>query len=362
MLRLLSALALAGLAGAQGAAGCVVQEDLCGHPWDPCPVVNPDGTSNGVCWGKCVPHVPSDFAHPMLLWMGPEESEPSCEDLVADNPFTGEPEPIAPSTFVTLRSIQPGETVCGECSCGEGDCSLPQMVAANSLSSCEQIPEATNTPFNPPPSWGGGCISPGTVPSSQVGSIWIGPVIESYCKPRVREVPPIPEGPSQVVVVCAGGVAPAFCPGPGDPCMLNQQEAHLPPGWRYCVVAQDQGVLDCHPPASPGKPPLFSERFLFYQRDLSDSKNCEPCGCASDGLNRCEARVSAYADGACSDSALIGTAEVARGAEDTCLHVEPGPALGSLSAEWVAREDPQCTPFGGQPRPRTVCCLPEPEE
>ncbi|WP_437650084.1 hypothetical protein [Sorangium sp. So ce362] len=77
---------------------------------------------------------------------------------------------------------------------------------------------------------------------------------------------------------------------------------------------------------------------------------------------RCEVRVSAYADRACSDSALIGTAEVAGGEGDACLHVEPGPALGSLSAEWEVSELPDCTPFGGAPHPITVCCLPEPEE
>ncbi|XXX73172.1 hypothetical protein WMF30_36540 [Sorangium sp. So ce134] len=358
----MSALALAGLGGALGAAGC--GDDECGgpEPWDRCPVVNPDGTSNGYCAGKCVPLAAGDFSKPLLLWMGPEESEPSCEDLVANDPDTGEPESFAPVTSRRLRLLRPGEEVCGDCVCGFPHCELPQTVAANSLSSCEQTPEATNTPFNPPAEWGGGCVSPGTVPSSQVGSIWIGPVTQSLCTPSVDDVPPVPEGSPHVAVACSGRVdTGGLCPDYLDDCMVNQQEAHVPPEWRYCVVAQFTGLQDCEPPAAPGEPPVFSERFLMYKRDLSDPQNCEPCVCVTTTPGQCEARVSAYADRHCSDSALIGRAEVVLGEGDACLQFEPGPALGSFRAEWEVAKYPGCTPIGGEPHPTVVCCLPEPE-
>ncbi|WP_437950170.1 hypothetical protein WME98_04650 [Sorangium sp. So ce296] len=364
LLRSLGALALAGLAGTLGAGGCGDDDwPSCGQLWNPCPVVNPDGTSNGVCWGKCVPRVglPS-FSDPLLFWIGPEESEPSCEDLVADDPRTGEPQSFVPYTYARLRSVEPGQKVCGNCVCDRGACGLPRTVAANSSSSCQQTPEATNTPFNPPRNWDGRCTSPGTVPSSQVGSIWIGPISESSCEPRVQDAPPVPEGPSQVAVACLGGVIDNYCPNFVDSCMLNQQEAHVSPEWRYCTVAEEPGVRNCEAPAAPGDPPQFSDRLLFYERDFSDPRNCAPCGCVTTTPGRCDARVSAYADRACSDSALLGTAEVAGGEGDACLYVERGPALGSLSAEWEVSELPGCTPFGGEPHPRTVCCLPEPEE
>ncbi|WP_437619011.1 hypothetical protein [Sorangium sp. So ce1151] len=252
--------------------------------------------------------------------------------------------------------------VCADCACDFARCSLPQTVAANSRSSCEQIPEAMNTPFNPHPGWGGSCLSPGTVPSSQVGSIWIGSVTRGGCKPRVHDALPVPEGPSQVGLACHGSVVDNQCPSRFTSCMLNQQETHVPPGWRYCVVAQTAGIQDCHPPAPPGEPPLFSERFLFYRGDLSDVRNCEPCACVTTKPGRCEARVSAYADSACSDSALIGTEEMVLDGEDACLQFDPGPTLGSLSAEWELREYPSCTAVGGGPHPAVVCCLPEAEE
>ncbi|MGK4003333.1 hypothetical protein WMF31_11960 [Sorangium sp. So ce1036] len=359
LLCLLSALALVGIVAAGGCGS----EEPCGKPWDPCPVVNPDGTSNGVCWGKCVfPDGPGFFSPPLLLWMGPEESEPSCTDLMADDPDTGEPQSFVPVTFTKLRSSRPSEEFCGECNCRVTSCGLPRTVAANSLWSCAQIPEATNTPFNPPHNWNGRCTSPGTVPSSRVGSIWIGPMLESFCEPIVRHGPPSQEGPAQVAVACLGTVVDRLCPNRFDACMLNQQEAHVPPGWRYCVVAQVEGDQGCHPPAPPGERPMFSEKFLFYKRDPSDPQNCEPCGCVTTTPGRCAARVSAYADSACSDSALIGTAEVALGEGNACVPLDPGPALGSLSAEWVVKEDPHCTPVGGKPKPTVVCCLPEPEE
>ncbi len=143
-------------------------------------------------------------------------------------------------------------------------------------------------------------------------------------------------------------------------CLLDQEEANLAPGWRYCIVSQDDGDRSCHQPMPPGEPPSYSEKFTFYRRDEAGPR-CDPCICLPSVPAVCEAKVSAYSDRECSDGALIGTEEMAIGTGESCLHLRPGPALGSISAEWTLRELGVCRPKGGGPRPITVCCLPESE-
>ncbi|WP_438004064.1 hypothetical protein WME89_35220 [Sorangium sp. So ce321] len=356
-LRSLSALSLAGMSGVLAAGACKTGEQTCGEPWSLCPVVNDDGTSNGVCSGKCVIQELAFFTEPLLLWMGPEESEPSCEELVWLNPDTGDTEQIAPTTSFLLQSMPPGEELCPECACTGPDCVLPRMVEANSLSSCERTTTATYTPFDPPADWRGACVSPGTVPSEQVRSIWTGSATEAPCTPTTVDRPP-PEGPLRLAVACRGIVAESRCPGFTELCMVHQQEAHVPPGWRYCI-AGNGGDQSCYPPAEPGGAPTFSDKLTFYRRD-ADRADCQPCACLPSTPSRCEARVSAYADRACSESALIGADEVVAGEGDGCLQFDAGPSLGSMRAEWVVNEPGSCIPVGGGPRPITVCCLPDP--
>ncbi|AUX45282.1 hypothetical protein SOCE26_067630 [Sorangium cellulosum] len=357
ILRSLSALALAGLGGMVTAGACITDEEPCGKPWNLCPVVNEDGTSNGVCSGKCVMQELAFFSEPLLLWMGSEESEPSCEDLVFVNPETGDTESIAPTTSFLLQSAPAGEAVCPECACIGPDCVLPRMVAANSLSACEQTTAATSTPFNPPPDWRGACVSPGTVPSERVRSIWTGPATEAPCTATTFDLPP-PETPSQIAVACRGIVAENQCPELTDLCLVHQQEANLPPGWRYCIVGSG-GDQSCYPPAPPGDSPTFSDKITLISRDANGA-DCEPCICLPGTPSRCQARVNAYADRACSEDALIGTAETSVGQGDGCLQFDAGPALGSIRAEWEVNEPGSCIPAGGEPKPTTVCCLPEP--
>jgi hypothetical protein len=359
LLRSLSALSLAGLSGALAAGACTPREEACGDPWNLCPVVNDDGTSNGVCSGKCVLQELAFFTEPLLLWMGPDESEPACEELVFVNPRSGKAETVAPTTAFLLQSNRPGGEACPECACIGPDCVLPREVAANSLSSCEQAPPATYMPFNPPAEWRGACVSPGTVPSEQVRSIWTGPATEASCTPTTFERPP-PEGPLQIAVACRGIVAESRCPAFTDLCMVNQEEANVPPGWRYCIVGNG-GDQSCYAPSKPGEAPRFSDKLTFYRRGV-DELECAPCACLPGAPSRCEARVSAYTDRICSDSALIGAEEVVAGEGDGCLQFDAGPALGSIRAEWMVNEPGSCIPTGGGPRAITVCCLPEPEE
>lgn len=356
LLRSMRALWLASLGGVLSAGACKTGDEACGEPWNLCPVVNDDGTSNGVCAGKCVIQELAFFTEPLLLWTGPEESEPSCEELVWINPETGRTESIAPTTSFLLQSISPGDGACPECACRGPECVLPRTAAATSLSSCERTPPATYTPFDPPANWRGACISPGTVPSEQVRSLWTGPVTEAPCTPTTLDRPR-PEGPLQMAVACRGIVAESRCPEFTDLCMVRQQEANLPPGWRYCI-AGNGGDQSCYPPAERGEAPRFSDKLTFYSRDM-DSTDCQPCACLPSSTSRCEARVSAYTDRSCGDSALIGAEEVA-GEGDGCLQFDAGPALGSIRAEWVVNEPGSCIPVGGGPRPITVCCLPEP--
>ncbi|WP_437670314.1 hypothetical protein [Sorangium sp. So ce131] len=360
LLRVLSALSLAGLGGAMGAGGCGGTERPCGwSSGDLCTITNEDGTSNGVCAGKCVAQPKSSFYGPLLLWIGdPDEPEPACEDLVGLDLQRGDMQKIAPTRSFRLRSMLPGDDPCPQCICSVPSCYMPEIVAAHSDASCENTPAATLRPFNPPRVWQGECTSPGIVPPEQFSAIWIAPARDGSCTPSMQDGPSPPKGPAKIAVACSGAVIGNWCPLPAELCMVNQQEANVPPGWRYCMVG-DEGSHECHPPAGPGERPTFSDKLIFYEQDIE--RSCEPCVCVPTGPPReCVARVSAYSDRVCSEGALLGATRVTAGETDRCLHPENGAALGSIRADWEVNEFGLCLPAGGEPRPTTVCCLPEP--
>ncbi|WP_437303261.1 hypothetical protein [Sorangium sp. So ce388] len=361
LLRASITLSLGGLGGALVAGGCGSAEPPCGEPWNPCLITNEDGTSNGVCGGQCVIQPMDSFYKPMLLWIGdPDDPEPACEDLTGVNLQSHDTEEIAPTRSFRFRSLLPGDEPCPTCKCSVPYCSMPEIVAAHSDASCENTPAATLRPFNPPRNWQGECTSPGTVPAEEFSAIWIAPGPDGWCTPSTVGEPSPPKSPAKIAVACSGVVTSNRCPEIGDVCMVNQQETNVPPGWRYCMVARYDGISECYPPAGPGERLRFSDKLTFYDRDLE--RSCAPCVCVPSRTPReCVARVSAYSDRACSEGALLGTTTVTAGGAYDCLRPEEdGAALGSIRAEWDVNELGQCDPAGGEPRPTTVCCLPEP--
>ncbi|WP_437708604.1 hypothetical protein WMF45_30635 [Sorangium sp. So ce448] len=362
LLRALISLSLGGLGGVLVMGGCGSAEPPCGLPGNLCHITNEDGTSNGVCAGRCVIRPMVGFYDPVLLWIGdPDEPEPSCGDLTGYDLQRRDTQKIAPTVFSRLRSLRPGEEPCPKCGCSVPLCYMPELVAAHSHASCENTPAETLRPFNPPRNWRGECTSPGTVPADEFSAIWIAPGPDGSCTPFTVDEPSPPAGPAKIAIACSGGVANFECPVGGDVCLLNQQEANVPPGWRYCMIGLE-GDRGCYPPAAPGERPVFSEKFIFYNRDLT--RSCEPCVCVPSRTPReCVARVSAYSDRACSEDALLGTTTVTAGEVDRCLlPEEDGAALGSIRAELEVNHVGFCDPAGGEARPTTVCCLPEPEE
>ncbi|WP_437924106.1 hypothetical protein WMF37_34390 [Sorangium sp. So ce291] len=362
LLRASITLSLGGMGGALVAGGCGSAEPPCGEAWNPCLITNEDGTSNGVCAGKCVIQPMDSFYNPMLLWIGdPDDPEPACEDLTGFDLQSRDTEEIAPRRSFRFRSLLPGDEPCPTCSCSVPSCSMPEIVAAHSHASCENTPAATLRPFNPPRVWNGECTSPGTVPADEFSAIWIAPGPDGWCTPSTVGEPSPPKSPAKIAVACSGLVMTTWCPEIGEVCMVNQQETNVPPGWRYCMIARYDGISECYPPAGSGERPRFSDKLTFYDRNLE--RSCEPCVCLpSIEPRECVARVSAYSDRACSEDALLGTTTVTAGEVDRCLRPEEeGAALGSIRAELEINQVGFCEPVGGEPRPTTVCCLPEPD-
>ncbi|MGK4003332.1 hypothetical protein WMF31_11955 [Sorangium sp. So ce1036] len=354
---LLGAGGLAATGGCGGGGEHRCAEDLV------CEIVNENGTSNGRCWGECVPAPPDDFRPPELVWTGPDLFAPSCDDLVWAVPGTsGEVVRLVDGSAVFKgRTPSRNDHDCPTCACTPPSCALPSEVTATSLA-CGEVPEETRTPFAPPPGWDGACISPGRVEPEQLGSFAIGPTRVQPCMP-VTEEAPVPRDALtvEVAVACRGDRVPNLCALPSQICMLYQQQDHLPEGWRYCV-RKSGAEVQCEPPAEPGSPwPTYSEKLGVFYTAVNDTRACAPCTCKPPEASRCEAFVWAYEDHACSDP-LVGISVFQTG---ICVSPEPGSTLGSLSATWIVNEPGSCTPEGGSPvgeldgeGAETICCLP----
>ncbi|XXY52077.1 hypothetical protein WME91_13125 [Sorangium sp. So ce269] len=331
-----------------------------------CEIWNDDGTSNGHCWGQCVHAPPQSFGDPVLVWTGPEALAPaSCAELVRIVPGTGERIPLGGATRTLFARAVPEPTHgCPGCACTAPACALPQTVTARSIEACGDGSAGTQTSFLPPAGWDGSCVSPGTVAAEQLGSLWIGPAIWEPCTPIVADEPPQPlsGGVGEVAVGCSGVVEGALCPGEGELCMLEQQSAHLPDGWRHCTVGN--GDLGCQQPEGGADPrTIFSDKLGVFYVNLETTPGCSPCTCEAPATSRCEALVFAWEDGACSDM-LVGIDVNER--EGTCVDPVSGSTLSSVSATWLSNEPGTCKPTGGDPihdevvgEAKTICCLPK---
>ncbi|WP_437586217.1 hypothetical protein [Sorangium sp. So ce1000] len=234
------------------------------------------------------------------------------------------------------------------------------------IEACGDGSAVTQTSFLTPAGWDGSCVSPGTVAAEQLGSLSIGPAIWEPCTPIVADEPPQPQprsaGVDEVAVGCSGVVEAKLCPGQGELCMLEQQPAHLPDGWRHCIVGE--GDLGCQQPEGGADPrKIFSDKLGVFYEDLVTAPACSPCTCEAPATSRCEALVVAWEDGACSDM-LVGIDVNER--EGICVDPVSGSTLSSVSATWLSNEPGTCTPRGGEPRndrvigrAKTVCCLPK---
>ncbi|WP_437574056.1 hypothetical protein [Sorangium sp. So ce887] len=354
---------LLGAGGLAAAGGCGAGEYDCAEGVT-CEIVNANGTSNGHCWGQCVPEPPRGFDEPMLVWTGLEMLAPSCDDLVWAIPGTNEVIRIADRPPAFVGRTPPGEAPsCPVCACTAPSCALPSDVTTSSLRLCEGENAGTRTPFAPPPGWDGSCVSPGWVPSELLGSLYLGSTTEQPCAPVVEESPAPPDAlTGEVAIACSGKVSSTLCAQDGQRCMLYQQQDHLPEGWRHCILA-DGDDRECQAPVAAGDPwPRFSEKLGVFYTEVDDTRGCTPCTCKPPETHRCEADLSAYEDRACSDFLVVGRMTTQR-----AICVDPGSTrtLGSLSATWIVNEPGRCTPEGGAPvgeidarGPKTICCLP----
>jgi hypothetical protein len=361
-----AALIAAGGTAAAAASGCGRSgEDECFEKVD-CKVVNDDGTSNGYCWGTCVPGPMLPFdSDPVLVWMGSAKPLPTCPEAVP-----GSRRNVNAGFVAYSARAMPLPSPCPACACSAPACELPAGVTASSLAVCQEGPGGIETPFYAPPGWDGACFSPGTVPAERFGSYTIPPATLRPCAPledavlRAREdEPPEPEleiGPvPDFMVSCGVEIKKDLCDRESL-CMLD--EKRLATGWRHCRIAVGSHAESCTAAEITGGVASFTDAHYFQTRD-PDLRACSPCTCTQTPLtSTCEALVSTYEDTAC--GGLVATTTV--DGEGACIDPPSAMSLGSLSAEWTVNEPGSCAPSGGtregeEPAVRivSVCCLPE---
>ncbi|WP_437958778.1 hypothetical protein WME76_03365 [Sorangium sp. So ce119] len=359
--RVLAALASAGGAAVAAASGCGAVDGYDCDEYLACEVINPDGSSNGGCEGNCVPTEVYGFrAGVYLVGRKAGLDDLECADalLQTEGLDLKQRKAMSPPPhrdFFVAPGAHPG---CAPCACTAPACAFPAGLTVSSGWMCDDSPGVTLTPFDAPAGWDGACVAPGAVGAEAFGSFRIAPVTARACEVVTSPVPRDGDAHAggQAVTTCYARREDG-CPAVGYSCVLGAAE--LRPGWRRCLLAEDE---DAECPSSDRTAGLhFSEKLTFWE-EVEDSRACTPCACTETAPSTCEALVSTFEDGACRD--LVAAAVVA--GNGVCHDAEPGSALGSVSAAWLVDAPGSCAPSGGElvgelslSGQVTACCLPE---
>jgi hypothetical protein len=325
----------------------------------------PDGATDGgtaslehVCDGECVAVAHTPFLGPVLLWTGPTLDPASAPEACPEK---------APVADVWHADLSASPASCGACSCDSpaGSCTLPTTLTASSMTCGGPQSGVKYSPFNAPAGWAGGCTSMDKLADGElcngvpcVKSLTIAglDVTDGDCTAKTAPSPNPPSPPTWGIttVICQGtpSTGTAGCTDPGMVCTPAAA-----PGFSQCVW--HEGVSGCPAYLMP-----YTERHVLY-RDPIDQRGCSPCTCGAEAEGSCLAKVSVFADEACSD--LVATISIdATG--PACLDVLPaGSALGSKSASPPVYQPGTCKVGGGEPigavlpdpvTAQTLCCIP----
>ena len=333
---------------------------------DPCPDAGSDAAKDAddeqamndaeagpICAGACLALPPAGWSSPVLVWQGAPSAAPlACPDEAPFVELEGNMGLVVPPAS------------CGACSCGPstGTCVLPTTITAAASAACPTPPGAISVPFDPPPSWDGGCTAPPPIDAGTqcgggacVQSLTADPltIIGESCAPATA-TPPSPTPPltwTTSVLACAGDLDLEAC---GDPTQVCLSPAAPPPSYQRCVY--QPGDQDC-PAAFPLPQPQVYTGAI-------DMRSCTACTCGAPSGSECDATLSVFQDQACSTPLPLSDGISSHG--PACFDVmPPGPAVGSMGVDDVVYKPGVCAPGGGQPTGTatptglvTLCCAP----
>jgi hypothetical protein len=282
--------------------------------------------------GECVPMAPLGWEGPVLLWEGAEEDAPGCPARAAVTLYEGHGGLLATPQ-------------CPTCWCEPAPCVLSGLVASDSFMCAPGAPEAE---YPAPNGWQGECVSPATVPASQLGSISFPPPSLAPCVSVTGPV--ITQGNygwGTFARACGTAIPLVQCDGQ-QLCVPTSEPP--PPGFRQCVFAR--GEQEC--------PARFPDRHMYYNAIDESEVECSACACTDPEGGDCQALVHAFADAMCADE--LGSVMVTL-ASPQCVDPPDGSPLSAMAAEWIVTEPGSCIPQGGQPigsakpaDPATFCC------
>ena len=319
---------LAALLSVIATSACGSMESFPPHVDAGPPTIDAGPTCDGVCLEIADP----EWIGPNLMWFGDTDTAPACP-------------PQAPSKSFTGRGYLEGPIPCNTCTCGPaaGECSPPDKVTAAAASCAGDGPGVTHTSFDPLTSWKSGCTAANAIPAGQlcggvpcVQSVTIVPstALQFGCLPGKSTVDPLPPW-TRFAQGCRAA--------PDVRC--NTHEVCFPaspgPEFKQCIFIRADPAKEC--------PVDYPNKNFFY--DFNEPM-CTSCTCAAP----CAATFDLYQDNACGTplDAQISINATTPG----CVNVPPGSALGSLSVFSPFAEGGHCTPSGGAPRGRVVCCQP----
>ena len=326
---------LAALFSMSAAVACGPAETLPPHDGGP-----PTGDAGEMCVGECVPFPTASWAGPALVWMGAEADAPHCPAVAPNESFTGYGYPDVPIT-------------CSDCICGppSGWCDLKTTLTAAAASCADDGSGVAHTSFDPPASWGGTCNDENAIPAGKlcggvpcVQSVTIAPltVKQTGCLPIAS--PPVDPPPLTVFARgCLNDLNSPRCTAHKGLCVTPAPG----PEFKQCV-----SLLYANPDEVKCSPD-YPNRSFFYEEP---TPKCLPCACEPPTGSTCTGSISLFQDSTCGAPVLPKLAISAMG--PTCADVPPGSALGSKLANSPSYKQGTCTPSGGGPVGRVLCCRP----
>ncbi len=300
-----------------------------------------------VCAGACVAGKPAWFDGLSLFWIGPPDEAPPCSDLGLIEGSVGWADPIVPPS------------TCPSCSCSPAACQLPEAMHA-SAAKCP-AGGAASIAFDAPADWDGSCSTDNAIAGgllcsgvSCVQSLTIAAPENAPCTPVAEgslDVPPFTWGKEARECV--------IWPVSGEGCAAGHACVPVPSD-RYAVCVYLKGDHA----ADPGFAcPAAYPRSLVVYSSYENTRDCAPCKCGDPEGGECEALVSVYKDGGCSQ--VAGSVMVSSG-QAACVDLLNGTSLGSKSAAFTLDQPGSCASSGGGPvgafepaDPVTLCCQPD---
>lgn len=309
------------------------------------------GPPAAVCPWSCTPTGGGGFdPFPSYVWF--------------EEPGKLPPKPLDGLAWISWVDVEFAEPTCPPCSCfaptnSIDGCALPAVWDVESTA-CQDPSSPSVTTFDSPANWDGSCTSANAIEAGLlcgdepcVKSLVVQPPANRPCIADPAMPPegqPLPQPTRRKVIEYAAGSFPGTCNSTSN-CV-----APPPSDYRLCLVARNADAVE---PCPAG----WTDRREGW-RDVSDTRACTPCTCASPEGGSCIIRVRAHSDNACNNEA--GSFLLSSEESEKCVDLLVGTSLGSKSAEVVSYQAGSCVPSISEitgesktERAVTFCCMPD---